>query len=233
MRGFRSNKFLRMTRRQKSAHRPPAPLIAYALVFTGTQYIDTNIPLLLHPTDNKIRLEMDCAYTRITGQEQITGVLRNSSAYQWRFMFSLYNGNFTTGLGTNSTSNSASFIQKADSNRNIIFLEYDKQNAQYIRGIGNYALPPVNMTPPTQDIRSPFVGHCNAGGTSQNYWGSYRLYGFKIYKNDALAFNGIPVPKGNTQYLAEPAPSNCLFDTVSRTYFENLGSGTLEIMEDL
>lgn len=53
---------------------------------------------------------------------------------------------------------------------------------------------------------------------SQKHYAYYKLYGFKIYENDELVHNYIPVLDENN------VP--CLYDKVSNTYFYNQGSGT-------
>ena len=46
---------------------------------------------------------------------------------------------------------------------------------------------------------------------------------YKIYENDVLQHDFIPVMKGSTRYSTTPAPSNCLWDAVDEAYFENSG----------
>ena len=46
---------------------------------------------------------------------------------------------------------------------------------------------------------------------------------------DELVRDLVPVPQGSTWYSATPAPSNCMWDKVTRQYFENQGTGTFGI----
>ncbi len=53
---------------------------------------------------------------------------------------------------------------------------------------------------------------------------------YSIFRKNGLeAKNFIAVPQGSVDYSNTPAPSNCMWDKVSGTYFENLGTGTFEI----
>lgn len=51
--------------------------------------------------------------------------------------------------------------------------------------------------------------------------------------NGVEVFHGMPVRKGSIEYLDTPAPSNCYFDMVSKTYkVQSGGSGTIGFMDD-
>ena len=59
---------------------------------------------------------------------------------------------------------------------------------------------------------------------------SMKLYSLKAYNfMGGLIADMVPVPLGNTDYSAAPAPSNCLWDKVRNQYFENIGTGTFGI----
>ena len=57
------------------------------------------------------------------------------------------------------------------------------------------------------------------------------LFSFKVYENDILIMDLLPIPTGNTTYSTTPAPSNCLIDKLTGTYYENQGTGTFSIVE--
>jgi hypothetical protein len=48
----------------------------------------------------------------------------------------------------------------------------------------------------------------------------------KKYQSGVLTHSFVPVASGSTRYSTTPAPSNCLWDTVTETYFENAGTGS-------
>lgn len=51
--------------------------------------------------------------------------------------------------------------------------------------------------------------------------------------NDVEVFHGVPVKKGSMEYSSIPAPSNCYFDVVSKTYkTQSGGSGIIGFMDD-
>lgn len=51
--------------------------------------------------------------------------------------------------------------------------------------------------------------------------------------NGVEVFHGMPVKKGSIEYSDTPAPSNCYFDMVSKTYkVQSGGSGTIGFMDD-
>ena len=60
---------------------------------------------------------------------------------------------------------------------------------------------------------------------------SSKLYGLEVYGLDkkTLLFYAIPVPQGNTDFSTTPAPSNCVWDFVTKQYFTNKGNGTFAI----
>jgi len=58
------------------------------------------------------------------------------------------------------------------------------------------------------------------------YWQAYDT-------SNNLIRDLIPVPKDDTQYSTTPAPSNCMWDTITKTYFENKGTGSFDIEEIL
>jgi len=59
------------------------------------------------------------------------------------------------------------------------------------------------------------------------------IYGAKLLIGGVLKHDFIPVPTGNTDYSSVPAPSNCMWDTVTQKYFETAGGGAFGIVEDV
>ncbi len=73
-----------------------------------------------------------------------------------------------------------------------------------------------------QALDTLFVFAINTGGVASNF-GIVRLYSFKIYENDVLVKNYIPVLD------SDDIP--CLYETIGKTYYYKSGSGTLNYQE--
>ena len=71
----------------------------------------------------------------------------------------------------------------------------------------------------------------SAGNFSDVVQDLRKIKSCKIWDNGALIRDFISVPQGNTQYSKVPAPSNCMWDKVTQTYFENAGTGSFGIEE--
>lgn len=70
------------------------------------------------------------------------------------------------------------------------------------------------------------------GNAPHSYYSKYMTcYGCKIYDGTTLVRDLRAVPTGNTYYAATPAPSNCMVDALTGTYYEALGSGTFGIIK--
>ena len=52
-----------------------------------------------------------------------------------------------------------------------------------------------------------------------------KLYSLKVWDDNILIRDFIPVPIGSTRYSTSPAPSNCLWCTVTEQYYEGQGPG--------
>ena len=78
------------------------------------------------------------------------------------------------------------------------------------------------------------VGSINTGGNRDSRLNRMDYGEFTVYdQNDNEVFHGVPVEKGSTEFSDTPAPSNCYYDLVSKTYkVQTGGSGTIGIMED-
>jgi hypothetical protein len=56
------------------------------------------------------------------------------------------------------------------------------------------------------------------------------IYYAKMTIDGVLARDFVPVPQGSTQF-GDPAPSNCMWDKVTKAYFEKIGAGGFGILE--
>lgn len=77
---------------------------------------------------------------------------------------------------------------------------------------------------------SLWIGGANEVSQANSIYCNCILWKAVILFDDKLVFNGIPVQTGNTVFSPIPAPSNCLFDMVTKTYFENQGLGSFGIV---
>ena len=68
----------------------------------------------------------------------------------------------------------------------------------------------------------------NTGGVISMHC-SFKMKACKIYSNDTLVRDFVPVPAGSTRFSGFSAPSNCLWDKVTQAYFQNAGTGSFGI----
>ena len=82
--------------------------------------------------------------------------------------------------------------------------------------------------------RSFFVGSINTGGEIEPFYPGVDI-GETVIKNSAgiEKLHLVPVKQGSTEYSVTPAPSDCLFDLVSKTYkVKYAGPGTPHYEDD-
>lgn len=188
----------------------------YALVSTGTQYINTGIN-----GTGDTRVYEVCSRVNTTISFSF-GSRNNSVSGLFLFAFlasfrSDYNTTSTTG-GTTQTNT----YYTIDMNRNVC-------NVYNPDGSTNAILTTTYASFTNSNPIYVFAGTEKGGDPVSR--GSFKKKLFRIYRNDILLFDGIPVPAGDTQYSSTPAPSNCMFDNVSKTYFVNQGTGSFGIEE--
>lgn len=85
----------------------------------------------------------------------------------------------------------------------------------------------------TGSNRNIFIGSINSQGSpdANPFRGDIGV--FTIYdQNNNIIFNGIPVRRGSTEYSSTPAPSNCLWDTISNRYRQKSGGSGVIWYED-
>ena len=156
-----------------------------------TQYIDTGINYRLD--DDSIKMEMDVAYDRITGLEQISG-FRSTGSYVWRFFFSLHQSTLFAAAGTHSTpaSGGAITIDTATTARRTLAMEHSRLSNSYTVWQNGTFIQTKAMTAPNQDVGSILIGAArdNYGAAYAN---NYKVYGFKVEKNGVLQLDLEPV----------------------------------------
>lgn len=181
----------------------------YYIESTGTQYIDTNY--ILSNNQNN-RLYIECASTN------------NNGAYKWIFgskggtkqsVFAFANSNgslYTEIKGSNWTSSDYKF---ALDSKNVIELDSTSitfNGSPYSHG-GSFVYSGVSIT---------IFGCKTSTGLYDNKFIG-RIYAAKIYDNDVLVRDYIPVRVGQ---------EGCLYDKVSGEVFRNAGSGSFVLSGD-
>lgn len=79
-----------------------------------------------------------------------------------------------------------------------------------------------------------YIASININGSADTRPTRLNYGEFTIFDaNGVEVFHGMPVKKGSTEYSDTPAPSNCYFDMVSKTYkVQSGGGGTIGFMDD-
>ena len=205
---------------QMTRLRAKKPQKRWALVSSGTQYINTGI---IASMKTRVVVEYSMPPTEATMALFGSGVI----SFGWIFMF------FANVSGTLNARSDFGTIQSeigrnylpfntrniVDKNRNKTFV-----NGELLADI-TASFNPININL-TLFSHSVFE---MANFLSSPFSGA--IYRATIYENDVLIRDFIPVPKGNTDYSTIPAPSNCMWDTVTQTYFQNAGTGVFGIEE--
>ena len=111
-----------------------------------------------------------------------------------------------------------------DKNRNVTSVSRDNGKTWNVVAT---ATPSTFVSNPPINIH---IGNISQGTTWNGFAGT--IFSAKIYDDDVLVRDFMPVPQGSTRYSVTPAPSNCMWDKVSQSYFTNAGtgSGTLGIV---
>ena len=187
---------------------------------TGTQWIDTKyIPL--------ISTNFDIGYMYTNGVGTISGQVlfgsRKESSDYPGFLLSSYNISYSEVLNSNSVPRNGyvrlgygvsqatySLTQNAS-----VFntLKCDSYGYVFLNGNRVYNTPLTRNTPPDISLYM-FALHTNQGITD---YAKGRIYHLKLYDNDTLVHDFIPVL--DSQNIP------CMYDKVSKTFFYNQGTG--------
>ena len=171
----------------------------------GTQYIDTNVGGT--GTFTSARIIIDAQFTSITSR-CLTGASNG-------FYFGVNNSRWEASYNH--------YVSGANTNRHTFEkkLLKPKSHIFYLDGV-------------TKNTWSTTVSDDNYGytvylfamnsGNSPLLFCQYKLYSAKIYINDVLLFDAIPVRKSQV---------GCLYDRVSGGLFYNLGSGSFPLGPDV
>ena len=196
----------------------------YALVSTGTQWIDTGVSFD-SDKNNSIKMEVKL---QLIGNER---VLHGSGAFlNQRFYFGRSSTAETAvwqvGIGASATTNTNDRI---DYNIHTFIYEYNGENSQWkLWKNGVLLLAEVYKLSRTNSIFL-FAAQSTTGGVS--YRGNQKVFGARYWIDNILVRDFISVPAGDTTYSITPAPSNCMWDKVTQQYFVNQGTGEFGIEE--
>jgi len=189
----------------------------YGLVFTGTQYIDS-----LFSPKHSSRVEIDTVMTTAVGNRAVFGARSGynlDSFVLWCYAEGTPRSDYNvSNIGMSSSIMPFNQRLHIDKNRNVT----------YVDGV-------IGATSPAGTFscaHNLFIGCLNHVGSPSNFY-TGTVYSCKIYDNNVLVRDFVPVPMGSTAYSATPAPSNCLWDMCAQQYFENAGSGTFGIVTDI
>jgi len=200
-----------------------SPTRKYGLVFTGSQRIETGIQSGAYTTA--------CVKTKVTDYGSNRSILGYAEGTSASFYIKNYNsstlrlGNGTSYLSLPALELNKQYELKYRNRRPLIFT---------IDGVEAARDSSVTSVSYQSGLN---IGSTSAFSANSNFAGT--IYGVKVWirsniddlSDGSLVFDGVPVPIGDTQYSATPAPSNCLWDKVSQRYFENNGTGELGIEE--
>jgi len=192
----------------------PAPEKEYALISTGTQYIDTGF----RPNNNtrvvcRVRALSNSGAmfgSRLTNISTQFCIASGSTPQQYRSDFS--NSNILTGVPITNDG---------------IFHEWDKnKNLTYLDGnlIANHSGPAFQT-----EFNLYVFSVNNAGSPMGPYLFSFG--NFQYYDNGVLAGDYIPVVAGSTRFSPTPAPRNTFWDKVGQVYMPVSGTGDFGIEE--
>lgn len=205
---------------------PPPVLNDYALVSTGTQWIDTG----WFPTNRTFAIEVEFEQTEALQPDK--GVIGS------------YNGQgLAVGGGTNYAGKlyswtpvsrlSANAAAPVMTTRQTVLGDFNgttNVKTMTINGFVSSAAYPDTLAQ-IQSGNNTLKLFCNGetGRADRRIIG--RLYHCKIWSDDILVRDFVPVNFGSTRYSATPAPSHCMWDAVTQTYFQNAGTGVFSVLE--
>ena len=172
---------------------------------SGTQYIDTDI----YPNAN-IHCIVDFQMNSIpTSSEIVAGAWEGSAGML--FGVHVANGltNFEFAFGTSAW---AGNTITADTNRHMLYMNDENGDGR----LDNTVLAShSNVTSLTNTTYKIYLFRCNGSVT---YYSKCKIYSCKIYDNDALVRDYIPVLDSNNVA--------CLYEKVENKFYYNKGSGT-------
>lgn len=186
---------------------------------TGTQYIDTGISISANPKIETIIKFNKSDNTSLINNNCIFGI--NDSSV---------NKSFTINLGSDNDSNNTIFVwngvgySAGESITKVGPLTLNFLNSKHTYILDNTGLyiDSEYFQKTGVDTMTDVTIHIftckRKDGTVNSKFGIFYLYSFKIYNNDILVQDLIPVKRKSDNKI-------CMYDKVSNTYFLNQGTG--------
>jgi len=181
---------------------------------TGTQYIDTGIPL----TSNS-RVVMDCELTTVSGTQcffcsRTEATTTDTTSNTLFAIGSTYRKEYYGESKTATNSDGA--------NKRII-IDNDKNRIEIGSAILSFSSVSDTVSPMNCYLMASTVLENGVISTFSNF-AYMKLYSCQIYNNDVLIRSFIPCQKKSDSALG-------LYDTVSQNFYVNGGTGTLSFKE--
>lgn len=185
------------------------------LRFAGS-YINTGIaPGAGYRVRTTIRMEQQYSIMPMFGSRAST--TSDSAAFNlfyistWNSSTSKYDNQFRVDYG--GTGTDMALPTTSTSGTPTIF-EIDFGKTTTINGVSY-----TSVTDTVGSSNQIYVGTINSGGTLDTRAVRADFSEFTIFNASGVeVFHGVPVKQGSTEYSTTPAPSNCYFDLVSKTY---------------
>lgn len=188
---------------------PPYTELEY-IESTGTQYINTN-----YLPNANTGIEVDFQFTDLSAQQRLYGTqtsTSNETTSTW-----VYYINSKTKWAYAHIDGVGNWINtNYDANDRKHNLKFNVISGKIIIDDGAYNADIVGTV--TQPSARPLYIMASNIKENADYKGQVRIYEFKIYENNTLVRDFIPVKDENDVV--------CLYDTVTETYFYNQGTGT-------
>jgi len=146
-----------------------------------------------------------------------SGAIINTTSNNWAIFFNYINKIYYKFNSSSSTNSNLSFTKGKRT-----FITLDNTN---IICNGNKATTAIGSA--TQSSTTLYIFRTTSGGTGASNDFIGKLYGFKIYENNTLLYNFVPVPAG-LQIGDFTVPSNGMFDIVNQQFYGNQGTGSFK-----
>lgn len=165
---------------------------------------DDNVLTGVIPNSSNMIIEIDMQY------QSLGNTFMGLDDNGW-FFFSQLNGNFEFGLGSSRVETIS-----ADTDRHKFKIDAATGNC-YIDDVIVANLPGEDVSGITHEFGLFNHWYTGPGYTPFNIEYIFR---FRAWEGTTLIRDLVPVISGDTGYSETPAPSNCYWDLVSKTYYE-------------
>ena len=200
----------------------------YALKSSGTQWINTGIAF--REENNKLRFEIDWRQHVLATPRALQGA-GTGPVTGTRFLLGTpgtisASSRWIVGVGANANVNTGI---TNDTQRHVHTMSLQKNPNTFSYSVDRQIYTNNSLTTPTTNNFTLF--NTLTGNNVGAYNGARTVYSAKIYIDDIIVRDFVPVPAGSKQFSSTPAPSNCMWCKVTKQYFENAGTGSFNIEE--